>query len=192
MHGLTFAMIVACVLMFVLHYLQPTQTFYSVDAEEEYIQLRGLDEPNVTTKTLLRWATLAATSAYTLNFHEWETNLDKLHTYFTVAGYKNFRSALDESGFLKEIIDEKLIVAAVNSIRPTIETPSATPVILQEGITKGRYTWTIQLPLLVNFQGSSETSTSRYYVVTMLVSRVPTEEARKGIGIAQFSAKQMS
>ena len=60
-----------------------------------------------------------------------------------------------------------------------------TAVILQEGMMNNVYSWKIQVPLLLTYQGASTTSTQKTIVVNVLVTRVPTNLAPKGIGISQ-------
>ena len=75
-----------------------------------------------------------------------------------------------------KIIKDTLIVSAV---------ATGTAVILQEGPLRDVYTWRIQVPLLITYQGASTSSTQKEIAVSLLVTRVPTDQAPKGIGIAQ-------
>lgn len=165
------------IIVYLLHYTRELPTYFIFNARGQQAQVFPLDEPNVNTKTLLGWATLAATSAYTLNFVDYEENLRYLQDFFTVAGWENYRASLDSSGRLDDVISKSLVVSSVLA---------GAPVVLQEGPLKGNYAWRIQLPLLVTYQASGD-SVAQTLAVTLLVTRVPTDEAPKGIGIAQFT-----
>lgn len=141
-----------------------------------------LNEPNIATKTLLRWATLAATNAYTLDFVNYEDTIEKLRSFFTNAGHKNFLAALAANNRLADIIEQKLVVTAVNH---------GQPILLTEGELLGLYSWKVQVPLLLNYQGASEQSTQQRIAVTMLITRVPTTEAIAGIGITQIQDQEL-
>jgi hypothetical protein len=156
--------------------LRPKQTYY-VDGPDKSMEVFPLTEPNVTSASLVNWITQAITSAYTIDFYHYQDTINGLKQYFTVDGYQNFLNALNSSGSLNKIINEKLIVSAVaiNSA-----------VILSEGMMNNVYTWKIQLPLLLTYQGASPTSTQKTVAVSVLVTRVPTNQAPKGIGIAQI------
>ena len=134
-----------------------------------------LSEPNVSIHTLLRWASIAITTAYTLDFVEYQKTLSSLESYFTKAGYKNFLEAADAR--LQDIIKQKLVVTAV---------VAGQPIVLDEGMLDGAYSWRLQIPLLLSYQGASEKSTKQSLAVTILVVRVPTSDADSGIGIAQL------
>jgi len=158
------------------HYTRPEQTYF-VRSSTSDTEVFPLDEPNVTPSSLVKWATQAATSAYTLDFFNYQDNIDALEDYFTVDGYQQYLSALDWSGALDRIVKDKLISSAV-----AIDTA----IILSEGVQRGVYTWRIQIPLLLTYQGASTRSTQRTVAVTMLVTRMDTSLAPKGIGVAQI------
>lgn len=159
------------------HYLRPEQKYFVSPPNGGKVEVFPLDEPNVTPSSLVKWATQAATSAHTIDFYNYQANIDALRDYFTVDGYKQFVDALNSSGTLDTIIEDKLIQSAV---------ATNGGVILSEGEIRGVYSWRIQVPLLLNYQGASTLSTQRNIAVEMLVERVPTDIASKGIGIAQL------
>lgn len=160
-----------------IQFARPKKTYFVDLPNGESRQVFPLDEPNVTPSSLINWVTLAVTSAYTLDFYGYQDTLDELKEYFTLDGYQNFLNALEASGKLRKVTKDKLVVTAV-ATDPAI--------VLQEGLMNNIYTWKIQIPLLVNYQGASTTSTQQNIAVSVLVIRVPTNEAPKGIGIAQI------
>lgn len=175
-----FLIYIVFIILAIIGYLifsRPQPDFF-VDAPNGAVsEIFPLTEPNVTPSSLVKWATQAATSAYTIDFFNYQDNIDALREYFTVDGYQQFLAALDAGGVLDRIKADKLIVSAV---------ATNTGVILSEGELRGAYTWRIQVPLLLTYQGASTTSTQKNIAVTMLVTRVSTDEAPKGIGIAQL------
>lgn len=172
-----FAILIASIIAIGAHLSRDKQTYYVDSPDGATKEVFPLNEPNVTPSSLINWVTLAITSAYTLDFYGYQDTLDDLKQYFTLDGYQNFLNALDSSGSLKKIIKDKLVLTAV-------ATNSA--VVLQEGLMNNTYTWKIQVPLLLNYQGASTTPTQQNIAVSVLVTRVPTNEAPKGIGIAQI------
>ena len=170
--------IVAFILVGVMFYLEltkPNQNYYAKSADNTVNRMITLSEPNVSIHTLLRWASIAITTAYTLDFVEYQKTLSSLESYFTKAGYKNFLEAADAR--LQDIIKQKLVVTAV---------VAGQPIVLDEGMLDGAYSWRLQIPLLLSYQGASEKSTKQSLAVTILVVRVPTSDADSGIGIAQL------
>nr|WP_235776141.1 DotI/IcmL family type IV secretion protein [Rickettsiella massiliensis] len=77
---------------------------------------------------------------------------------------------------MQAVISKKLIVSAV---------ATGVPVVLEQGLLAGRYTWKVQIPMLVTFQSASQFS-QQSVTVTMLIVRVSPLESPAAIGIAQF------
>ena len=155
---------------------RPTEQYYVTTPQGKSSRILPLQQPNVDTRTLLSWATLAITASYSFDFVNYENTLQDIRKYYTTAGYDNFIDALNTNNLLEDVQSKKLIVSAV---------PIGTPVIVHEGIMKDYYAWNIQVPLLISFQGPNETRRLKHSV-SLLVTRVPTIDAPKGIGIAQF------
>lgn len=154
--------------------------FYGVPSTDKPFELVALDRPNVSTKALLSWVTLAATASFTFDFVNYQDQLKALHDYFTADGFDNFMLALQNANTLSKIDEEKLVLTAV-AVGPAI--------ILTEGAERSGYTWRVQVPLLVRYQSASVNET-RIQVVDVLVTQVPTSDAPKGIGIAQYIARE--
>ncbi len=156
---------------------KPTPPYYAVTADEKLIRLRALRAPNLTTEALLEWVSQATTTIYTLNFNDYNQVFNKVRVYFTESGYQNFRAAIKAARIVETIVKKRLVVSAVIT---------GTPVILKEGvIATGFYAWQVQLPMLLTYQSASDNIQSRI-VLTLLVTRVPTSESVKGIGISSF------
>lgn len=159
----------------------PGQFFGSLPDGKAFT-LDWLDRPNVSTKALLSWATLAATATYTLDFVNYETTLDNLRSYFTTSGYENYLGALEESNTIGTITDKKLVLSAV-AIGPAI--------VLAEDEVRGNHVWKIEVPITVSYISASAEE-KRDKLVTLTITQVPTTEASKGIGIAQYVAVDLS
>lgn len=174
---LTYIIVLGVAFSLFLYATREKETFFIDSPSGQPMEIFPIDEPNVTSSSLINWITQAATSVHTIDFFNYQNNIDAMKEYFTVAGYSDFVQGLNDNGTLKKIIGEKLIVSAV---------ATNTAVILQEGPINGIYSWRIQVPLLITYQGASTTSTKQSVAVSILVTRVPTNLAPKGIGIAQI------
>ena len=136
----------------------------------------ALNEPNQSDSAVLQWANQAAVAAFTYNFVNYRTELQASSGFFTSEGWTQFLTALEDSNNLDAVRAKKLIVSAV---------ATSAPIILQKGVLNGRYSWRVQMPMLVTYQSASEFSQQRN-VVTLLISRISTLNSPRGIGIAQF------
>ncbi len=153
--------------------------YFATTADGRIIPLKPLSEPNISEAALLEFAVQAATSPYTYNFVNYRKRLQEASAYFTPQGWAEFLKILQASNNLKAVIAKKLVVTAV---------PTGAPVVVQKGIIRGRYAWKVQLPLLITYQSAS-TQIQQSVLVTMLITRVPTLNQPKGIGVAQFVAQ---
>lgn len=154
----------------------PIPKYFATSINGRITPLFALDEPNQSDSAVLQWANQAAVAAFTYNFVNYRTELQASSGFFTSQGWTQFLTALEDSNNLDAVKAKKLIVSAV---------ATSAPIILQKGILNGRYSWRIQMPILVTYQSASEFSQQRN-VVTMLVTRISTLNSPRGIGIAQF------
>jgi intracellular multiplication protein IcmL len=164
--------------IYLLDVMRPAQQFFTLNQATQRLRaITALDEPNVSTAALLRWASLAVTTAYTMDFVNYENNLETSKNFFTEKGFLNFKAALDASNRLNDIISQKLIVSAVAESAPTL---------MGEGIKNNVYTWRVKVPILLTYQGASEKSSRQRTKVIVTIKRVSTKEAQNGIGIEEI------
>jgi len=150
--------------------------YYAITSDEKLIRLRALRAPNMSTAALLEWVSEAATTVYTMNFNNYNQVISSVRPFFTEIGYENFKSAIQAAGITNTIVRKRLVVSAV---------VTDTPVVLKEGIINGYYAWQVQFPMLLTYQSASDQIQSRI-ILTLLVTRIPTTESVKGLGIASF------
>jgi len=159
---------------------RPAPKYFATTAAGRIIPLYPLDEPMVSQAQLLQWASSAALSTFNFDFANWRGQLQKSSELFTQPGWTAWEAALKSTRDLQTVIAKKLVVHAV---------VTGAPVILQHGVLNGRYSWKIQMPLLVTYQSAS-TTFQQPVTVTMLITRVPVINFPRGIAIAQFFAAQ--
>ncbi len=176
---LLFSIAVNLVMAALLGYLlthPPAPKYFATSINGRITPLYALNEPNQSDSAVLQWTNQAAIAAFTYNFVNYRTELQASSEFFTSSGWTQFLNALQASNNLEAVKAKKLIVSAV---------ATSAPIILQKGVLNGRYSWRIQMPLLVTYQSASEFSQQRN-VVTILVTRISTLNSPRGIGIAQF------
>jgi intracellular multiplication protein IcmL len=154
----------------------PKPKYFATSINGRITPLYSMNEPNQSDSAVLQWTNQAAIAAFTYNFVNYRTELQAASEFFTASGWTQFSNALESSNNLDAVKAKKLIVSAV---------ATRAPIILQKGLLNGRYSWRIQMPILVTYQSASEFSQQRN-VVTLLVTRIPTLNSPRGIGISQF------
>lgn len=155
---------------------QPAPKSYSLCPSGDAKSLVILPMPILSPGKLLQWAHKVAIETYTYNFVNYDESLGKLRSYFTEEGWDYFRNALELSGNVNEVVSKKLIVSAVSI---------GAPVVLERAIIGGRFSWKVQVPLLVSYQSPNE-QIQKPIIVMMIISRVPTNKYPNGIAVASF------
>jgi intracellular multiplication protein IcmL len=156
------------------HPIQPK--YFSTSYNGEIKAITNISEPNTSDYAVMQWANIAAISALNYDFVNYESQLKNASQFFTAEGWDMYMRALDSSNNLEEVVAKKLVVNVV-ATKP--------PIILQKGYLNGSYSWRIQIPVLITYK-SANTLSPQNLIITMLVSRVPTLESYKGLGIKQF------
>ncbi|HAU4072803.1 TPA: type IV secretion protein DotI [Legionella pneumophila] len=177
--ALLIAIVVNVVLASLVVYMithPPAPKYFATSINGRITPLFPLDEPNQSDSAVLQWANQAAIAAFTYNFVNYRDELQASSGFFTAEGWDQFLGALEQSNNLDAVKAKKLVVSAVTT---------RAPIILQKGVLNGRYSWRVQMPILVTYQSASE-FTQQNNVVTMLITRVSTLNSPRGIGISQF------
>lgn len=157
----------------------PQPKYYATTTAGQVVPMHSLSEPVITNDYLLQWASLATRTAFNINFVNPQKSLDKAKVDFTSDGWSKFMDAMNSSGLLDTVEGKKLEMSAI---------VSGAPVILSTAVIHGRFTWRVQLPILVTFTSASQTMQS-HWLVTMNIQRISTLDAYKGIQINDFVAQ---
>ncbi|EKD70567.1 MAG: IcmL protein [uncultured bacterium] len=164
---------IGVVLVQILH--RPLPVFTAIQPDNKKMTLTAFSEPNLLPDTIIRFASKAATIAYTFDFVNYQKQIEEAHSYFTDAGWADFLSSINV--LIDTVIKNQLFVTGV------VYGP---PVISNQGPLPGvDYAWRVQIPFLVTYQ-SANTQTKRKFYVVITIVRVPTSTNPQGIGISQF------
>lgn len=168
---IVFCLMVANAYMALTH--RPQDGYYAVNFENKMRYLYGLDNPILNQDALLSWVANAATDIMTFGFADYDARLFASQVYFTPEGWIKFAPAIMESRLLSTVIEKRQIMVAV---------PLEPPTILTEGVVKGRYTYQVQVPMLLSVRaGNAKTSST--ITADLEIVRVPTSEMPSGLGI---------
>jgi intracellular multiplication protein IcmL len=155
---------------------QPTQPGATNQQASTLTSKLPVEQANMTDDQLKSWALQAAVAANSFNFSNVDEQLASNAKYFTTTGQQNFITALQKSGNINIIKNEKLVVSSV-STGPTV--------ITNKGIISGRYSWNVQIPLLITYQ-SANSKFSQHMKTALVIVRSNEDLNHDGVGIAQF------
>jgi intracellular multiplication protein IcmL len=153
---------------------RPKPIFHAVQANNQTMLLTPFEEPNLLPDTILRWASKAASVAFTFDFVNYKKQIGFARPFFTEAGWQDYLGSIHD--LISTIVQNQLFVSSV---------VVGTPVIANQGDLSGSYVWRVQIPFLVTYQ-SANTPSQRNYMVVLSIVRVETSTNPQGIGIDQF------
>ena len=158
----------------------PEPRYFATREDGGIIPLVAVSSPFLNNGQVTNFAVEAVTRAMTMDFKNWREDLAGASEYFQRPdGWNNFLEALESSGTLDFVRNRRLISNAVAN--------GAT--IIDDGIdSRGRYSWTVQIPLTVTFESASQRSTENM-MAEVVVSRIPTWESSRAVGITRISMR---
>jgi len=154
----------------------PPPVYFPTSYDGRITPLYPLDAPNQSDASVLQWASEAAVDMFTYNYVNWRSELEAGSNFFTDKGWNTFINFLKQSNLIETIVNNKLVVTAE---------PTLAPYFSRRGILNNRYAWSVQMPLMVTFQ-SQEKLSHKSYMISMLITRVPSSTSPSGIAIEQF------
>jgi len=169
--GLVFAMI--------LPFAHPVDYDYAVNPNRQVKLMPALTMPNMTNRAVLSWATTSITEIMTMGFGDIDVKAPKQRWRFTKKGWEAYSKA-----FIKNKIDatfrqNQLVLTTV---------PSNTPVIISQGVNiDDVYQWIVQMPVIMTYATNNNVTKRQSGIVTLLITRVPTENNPGGIAIDQWA-----
>lgn len=172
------SVILNAMLAYAVYYMAmnpPAPRYFATSPDGQIIPVKPLDEPVYATADILSWATNVAITTYTYDYINFRSDLQAVAASFTSDGWGMFLQALQSSRMLDTVLAQKLVMTAA---------PTGAPVIKQQGVVNGRYSWKIAIPMLVKLNGT--TNITQPVQIYMMIQRVALVNNPKGIAINSF------
>ena len=155
----------------------PVRTYFATTEDGRVIPMVPLSQANLTKPALLSWAAQAASETMTFGFHDYRRRLQESSRHFTRRGWGSFTKALQDSGMIETVTENRQVISA---------TPSGAPTILAEGLMpNGVYRWEVEMPMLITYE-LGQTRRNDNKNVRLVIVRVPKLESANGVGIEQW------
>ena len=123
------------------------------------------------------WAKKAAIASFTYHFANVNTSIaDSAKRYYTADGWKSFISALEKSGNLSAVVKQKLSVTAIVTGEANITSQKS---------VKGQKTWTLEIPLQVSYQSSTDLAKQKLNAIIQIT------QTKAGVGTNQMGITQI-
>lgn len=156
---------------------KPEPRYFAAHENGGILPLVPVSIPFLSDGEVTNFAVQAVTRSLTMDFANWRSDLTGASKYFErPAGWNSFLDALEKSGMLSYIRENRLVSTAVAN----------GAVIVQAGPDRQkRYSWAVQIPLTMTYESASELSRDNL-VADVQVSRLPTWEIPEAVGITRI------
>lgn len=176
--GIAVLALIATFVIF-LNIYTPTRTYFATTEDGRVVPMIPLSQANLSRPALLSWAAQAASETMTFGFHDYRRRLQESSRHFTRRGWGSFTKALQDSGMIETVNDNRQVLTAI---------PRSAPTILAEGLMPtGVYRWEVEMPMQVTYE-LGQTKKSESMNIRLVIVRVPKLESANGVGIEQWIA----
>lgn len=171
------------VLLIVVSALLVFTTIKAINPVREYFGLNNgvmipivpLGEPYRAPSEVITFARDGLNKTFSLSFTNYRAEFESARPYYSQSGFQSVVNNLEEQGYMK-ILREK---------RMNLTPATGVGVLVRERLIKGVFVRTIEIPLTLSFQGSTNKLPDQPLIAIVTVSRVATSKSAEGIEITQ-------
>lgn len=173
--------LLVCSLFYVIHIHQPENRYFATTEDGRLVPMISMNQANLSKPALMSWVAQSVSEVMTFGFSDYRRRLQEASRNFTKKGWESFTKALDQSGILDSVKENRQVLTTI---------PSGAPVLLEEGLDQtGRYFWQVEIPIAITYEAGSKRRSDNL-VVRLVIVRVPRLESPYGIGIEQWLASE--
>ena len=176
--GLAIVLLLAAILGLVLM-MQTRYVYFATTADGRIINLVSLNEEFRSHNEVIAWAAGKAQDIMRLNYYDYRQRLQQASANFTPTGWETFTRAMKEARILEEVEGRKLVMSLDIEGAPEIE---------KAFVKDGVYTWYVQFPATMKFDGVEPPAPTKVMILLQIV-RVSTLQNPDGLSIEQWIAK---
>ncbi len=174
------AIITLCGMLAYLEKNPPHPLYFAADQVGRLIQDVPVQVPNMSTEQVATWAIEAVQAAFSYDYVNYRTQLQKAQKYFTDYGWRNYMKGLVTSGNLLALAQRKLVLIARVVGQPRL---------VGQGLLGDAYGWKFEMQVLITSLPPPYDDKSKYqnpWLVTVLIRRQPVLSSYQGLGVVQM------
>ena len=156
--------------------IKPHPVYFATTSDGRIINVVPMNEPYLTSAQLIAWSAATAQNVMRFGYHDYRDRLQQVSGNFTTTGWDSFNKALKDANFIEAIQARKRVVTMDINAAPEIQSA-----FVHEGV----YTWYVQFPVTIKFDGDQPPqpilTTLRLQIV-----RVSTLQNPDGVSIEQW------
>lgn len=155
---------------------RPSSEVLALTVDGRILPLPVLSEPFHSTERVLAWTADCIERAYSMSFADIKEHPSRL-ACIQPEIRRQFIDQLNSSGIINKVVDEKRVLRAVRRASPSLQ---------KEGVSQGRYLWSVQMPLQLNFEGHANIERSNI-TVSVVIGRVDLHAAEEsGLAVGRI------
>ncbi|HAX91954.1 MAG TPA: type IV secretion protein IcmL [Rhodospirillaceae bacterium] len=175
--GAAIVLLVASIIAMILS-MDTRYVYFATTSDGRIINIVPLNEPFRSRGDVVAWAAGRAQDVMRFGYNDFRQRLQASSVNFTAVGWESFTRAMKEARVLEAVEARKLTVSM------QIE---AAPEVKKALDNKGVYTWHLQFPVVIKFDGAEPPEPMNAMLILQIV-RVSTLQNPEGISIEQWIA----
>ncbi len=156
--------------------MKPRSIYFATTSDGRIINIAPLSEPYLTPAQVIAWTAATAQNVMRFGYYDYRDRLQQISSSFTTTGWTSFNKALKEANFIDAIQARRLVV--------TMDI-NAAPEIQNAFVHNGVYTWYVQFPVTIKFDGEQPPQPINTTLHIQVV-RVSTLQNPDGVSIEQW------
>ena len=169
-------LVLASAIISMIMSIEDKRIYFATTSDGRIINIVPLNDPFRDNASVIAWAAGTAQNVMRFDYHDYRERLQQVSTNFTTSGWESFSKALKESNIIDALTARKLVVSMEIDAAPEIK---------QAFIKNGIYTWYLQFPVTIKFDGDQAPGAIRTMLLLQVV-RVSTLQDPQGISIEQW------
>ena len=169
------ALLVAGIVTLVMS-MQTRQIYFATTSDGRIIDIVSLDQPYRSQAEVIAWAAGTAQNVMRFDYNDYRQHLQQVSSEFTESGWTSFNKALKEANII-EALEARKLVLSMEII--------AAPEIKNAFVRNGIFTWYLEFPVTIKFDGVSPPGDIHTTLVLQVV-RVSTLQNPNGLSIEQW------
>jgi intracellular multiplication protein IcmL len=156
--------------------MKPRMIYFATTSDGRIINIVPLGDPYLTPAQVVAWSATTAQNVMRFGYHDYRERLQQVSGDFTATGWDSFNKALKDANYIDAVTNRKLVV--------TMDINGA-PEIQNAFVRNGVYTWYVQFPVTIKFDGDQPPQPQNITLRLQIV-RVSTLQNPDGISIEQW------
>ncbi len=159
--------------------IETKHVYFATTSDGRIISIVPLNDPYRSHADVIAWAAGTAQNTMRFGYHDFRERLQQASANFTASGWESFTKAMKDAHILEAVEARKLVV--------TMDINGA-PEIKKEFVKNGVYTWYLEFPVQIKFDGDNP-PVPIHAVLLLQIVRVSTLQNTDGISIEQWVAR---